>query len=389
MQSCESVYYPREDSTMLEKWVRKHSKGKVLDVGTGSGIQAIAAAQNHAVTSVLAADIQKGVIEYCKKNINNKKIRFIQSDLFENIHGKFDTIIFNPPYLPRELKLRDLTIEGGRKGYEVIERFLNDAAGFLKPEGIVLMVFSSLTKKEKVRQFISNSMLEFLELEKTHIFFEDIYVYLLSKSRLLKTLEGNKTSEIKYLAKGHRGFIFTGKYRNKKVVIKVKNPESMASGRIKIEADWLRRLNRHGIGPKLIYSNEDYLVCEYIKGDLIADFIKKSGKSGIKKIIKKILNQAFILDKLRIDKEEMHHPVKHILIRKNKPYMIDFERANHSQRPKNVTQLCQFLTSRNLSAILNEKGLFPDKNRIIRLAKIYKRKQSDSNFREIVGAICR
>src|SRR3989338_3883908 len=159
MQSCKSVYEPREDSTMLEKHVRKYARGNVLDVGTGSGIQAIAAAQCRNVKSVLATDIQKGVIEYCRKNIKNKKIRFIQSDLFEKVKGRFDTIIFNPPYLPQELKLKDLTIEAGKKGYEVIENFLNDVNSFLKPGGIVLLVFSSLTKKGKVEEFIKNNFL--------------------------------------------------------------------------------------------------------------------------------------------------------------------------------------------------------------------------------------
>ena len=78
MASCKSVYDPQEDSTMLEKHVRQYAKGKVLDIGTGSGIQAIAAAQNKNVTSVLATDVQKGVIEHCKKNIKNRKINFIQ-----------------------------------------------------------------------------------------------------------------------------------------------------------------------------------------------------------------------------------------------------------------------------------------------------------------------
>ena len=59
------IYEPREDSFMLEKWVKMLSKGKVLDVGTGSGIQAIAALDK--AESVIAIDIQEEVVENMKK----------------------------------------------------------------------------------------------------------------------------------------------------------------------------------------------------------------------------------------------------------------------------------------------------------------------------------
>ena len=70
------IYEPREDSTLLEYYVRQYAKGSVLDIGTGSAIQAIAAANNKDVNSVLAVDIQKSVIEHCKNNIKNKKKNF-------------------------------------------------------------------------------------------------------------------------------------------------------------------------------------------------------------------------------------------------------------------------------------------------------------------------
>ena len=387
MPSCKSVYDPQEDSTMLEAYVRQYSKGNVLDMGTGSGIQAIAASQCKNVKSVLATDIQKGVIEYCKKNIKSNKIRFIQSDLFKNIKGKFDTIIFNPPYLPQELKLKDLTVEGGKKGYEVIERFLNEAGRFLKTDGIVLLVFSSLTRKEKVEEFIKNNLFELRELEKQHIFFEDIHVYLLKKNSFLAELEGKGISDVRYFAKGHRGLLYTGLYKGSKIAIKAKNPKSDAVGRVENEWKWLEKLNKKGIGPKLLFKTEEYFVYEFVNGSLIADTFKESGKTAIKRIIREIFRQLFILDSLKIDKEEMHHPFKHIIVRNDKPVMIDFERMHYSQNPKNVTQFCQFLMHSAIAEILRSKKIKIDRDGLVQLAKIYKNNQDLGNFRKIVGLI--
>ncbi len=387
MASCKSVYEPQEDSSLLERYVRQHAKGRVLDIGTGSGIQAIAAAQNNNVESVLATDIQQGVIGYCRKNIKNKKIKFIQSDLFKNLKGKFDTIIFNPPYLPSELKLKDLALDGGKKGYEVIEKFLNEVNAFLNTEGIILLIFSSLTKKEKVEGFIKNSLLDFEELEKIHIFFEDIHIYLLKKKEFLKKLESKGIANIKYLAKGHRGLLFTGIYQNKKIAVKTRNPKSTAVNRMENEAKWLEKLNKKGIGPKLLFAEGDYFSYEYVDGDLITDYIKKSGKTNIKKTIKKIFSQMFAMDKLKIDKEEMHHPLKHVIISKNKPFLIDFERVHHAQNPKNVTQFCQFIMGGHLETILKNKKIFIDKEKMMELAKVYKNEQNNANFKNLLGLV--
>ena len=73
MPNCKSPYDPREDSTLLERYVRQYAKGNVLDMGTGSGIQAITAAHRNIVKSVLATDVQKSAIDYCRKCIKNKK----------------------------------------------------------------------------------------------------------------------------------------------------------------------------------------------------------------------------------------------------------------------------------------------------------------------------
>ena len=65
------IYEPAEDSFLLQKYVKKYAKGKVLDMGTGSGIQAEAA------KDVLAVDVNPECVEYVKK----KGIRAIVSNL--------------------------------------------------------------------------------------------------------------------------------------------------------------------------------------------------------------------------------------------------------------------------------------------------------------------
>ncbi len=390
----QEIYEPREDSYLLLKQVKKYSKGIVLDMGTGSGIQALGAAKNKNVKKVIAADINKKVIQSLKKN----KIKFIQSDLFSNINQKFDmsvnrkaisdhaqkpmvfdTIIFNPPYLPEDPKLKDLTLDGGKQGYEVIERFLNEVNNYLKTDGIILIVFSSLTKKKKVDEFIQNNMLEFRLLEKQHIFFEDLYVYLIEKSEILKQLEKRKIKNIKKLTKGHRGLIYTG--NNKEITIKIKNPESEAIDRIKNEVNYLRLLNKHNIGPKLLFFSDDYFVYDFIDGDFIEDYIKKSSKSNIIKVLKEVFEQMFVLDKLKINKEEMHHPVKHVIISKNTPVLLDFERCRKTLKPHNVTQFCQYLIK--ITKLLKEKKININKDKIIELSKRYKKKYD----KKILGLI--
>jgi len=194
------MYHPKEDSFLLKKYVKKYSKGIVLDIGTGSGIQALTAAKNKKVTKVFAVDIDEEALAYCIKNINNKKIIFLKSNLFSffklarhekhNLFEKnfnlkfpkqlkFDTIIFNPPYLPKQ-EPKDKAIDGGKKGYELIQKFLREAKDFLKPKGIILLVFSSLTNKEKIDHILLKYNYSFNLLEKKHIFFEDIFCYKIS-----------------------------------------------------------------------------------------------------------------------------------------------------------------------------------------------------------------
>src|SRR3989344_797180 len=391
MPACKSVYDPREDSTMLEKHVRQYAKGLVLDMGTGSGIQAITAAYNDKVKSVIALDIQEEAIERCKKNIKGRKITFLVSDLFEIFKAnkelknkKFDTIIFNPPYLPEDIKLKDLTVDGGKNGYEVLERFLDNANNYLKPDGIILILFSSLTKKDKVEEFIKNNLLEFELLENQKIFFEELYVYLIKKSGLLKKLANKSIKNIRYFSKGKRGFVFIGKYKGKKIAIKAKNPKSYAILRIENEIKFLKLLNKKKIGPKLLFSDDNFLAYGFVDGIGFSEFLSQgsTNKKAAIKVIKNIMEQLYLMDRSNINKEEMSHPVKHIIItNKNRPVLLDFERCHHVKSPGNITQFCDFLMSKRIKALLRSKRIKIENKKMINATKEYRKKQGLNSFR--------
>ncbi|MFH1209720.1 MAG: HemK2/MTQ2 family protein methyltransferase [archaeon] len=167
------IYETSDDSYLLLKYIKDYvnSKSFVLDIGTGSGILAREALKY--TKKVLASDIQ---------DLKFNDLKFVRSDLFENIKGRFDLIIFNPPYLPRDNREdleSALSTTGGKHGYEILEKFLNKVKEHLNKDGKAFIVFSSLTNKNKIDSLIKKNKLKFKCLETKKIFFEELYVYLI------------------------------------------------------------------------------------------------------------------------------------------------------------------------------------------------------------------
>ncbi|RME31510.1 methyltransferase domain-containing protein [Candidatus Woesearchaeota archaeon] len=146
------VYEPQEDSALLQQFVAKLACGDVLDMGTGSGIQAVTAAACEAVQSVLAVDIDEEALVFAREHHAHEKVSYRKSDLFSGLKEEesFDTIIFNPPYLPNEEGDEHPALYGGKHGWELTVRFLKEAKRHLKAGGQVLLVVSTLANSEHV-----------------------------------------------------------------------------------------------------------------------------------------------------------------------------------------------------------------------------------------------
>ncbi len=181
------VYEPREDSFLLAKVLEKKLSAKkyktVLEIGCGSGMLAIISAK--AGAQVFATDISAETLECAKNNAlkNKVKINFILSDLFEKISGKFDMIIFNPPYLPEEISSFSSTWAGG-KNLELILRFVSDAKNFLAPHGTLILVCSSLSGQEKIIENLRQNSFSVSIASQQKIPFETLYAISARKANL-------------------------------------------------------------------------------------------------------------------------------------------------------------------------------------------------------------
>ena len=168
----ENVLIPQPDTEILvEETIsiaRTLKTPKILDLCTGSGAIAVSLAKNIKVEKILATDISKSALNVAK--INSKKnsaenIELIESNLFENVHEKFDIIVSNPPYiettvietLSEEVKSEPrLALDGGKDGLDFYRNIIGESYKYLKTEGYLCLEIG-YNQKEKVIKLLEKN----------------------------------------------------------------------------------------------------------------------------------------------------------------------------------------------------------------------------------------
>ncbi|MCG7844690.1 MAG: methyltransferase [Methanomassiliicoccales archaeon] len=138
------VYAPAEDTFLMLSALEVHEGDAVLEMGCGSGFLSLHMAKAGAM--VTAVDVDPYALRNSGENaaLNGLRLKLVQSDLFQNVGGKFDLVVFNPPYLRGTADgQEDLCWAGGENGAELAGRFLTDVRSHLKNEGKVLVLISS------------------------------------------------------------------------------------------------------------------------------------------------------------------------------------------------------------------------------------------------------
>jgi release factor glutamine methyltransferase len=123
----------------------------VLDLCSGSGALAVAARKAGAATAT-AVDVSRRAVMAARLNgaLNGVRVQALRGDLFEPVAGRrFDAVVSNPPYLPAdgdELPQAgpERAWDAGVDGRALIDRIATGVADHLRPDGVLLLVQSSL-----------------------------------------------------------------------------------------------------------------------------------------------------------------------------------------------------------------------------------------------------
>ncbi len=141
---CRGEYFSSALATRLELV-------RCLDLGTGSGAIALALAKEHPHWHITATDISLQALRVAQSNAEKNSIHnvtFVHSDWLSNVHGKFDIIVSNPPYLDKQdphLIYEEIRYEprsalvADNNGLADIEKIIADARDYLKSGGYLLI----------------------------------------------------------------------------------------------------------------------------------------------------------------------------------------------------------------------------------------------------------
>jgi len=151
------VYAPQDDTDLLAGALSEEplSPGAdVLDVGTGSGALALAAARRG--TRVTAVDLSWRAVWTARMNayLAGLPLHTRQGNLFAPVRGQsFDLILSNPPYVPAPSATRPRGAarawDAGGDGRLLLDRICREAPVVLRPGGVLLMVHSALSGPDR------------------------------------------------------------------------------------------------------------------------------------------------------------------------------------------------------------------------------------------------
>lgn len=157
-----AVLIPRpETETMVSSAVELAPKhGRVLDIGTGSGCVAVSLKHERRDVEVTATDVSPSALAVARLNAkrHDAAIKFIKSDLFSNVSGRYDVVLANLPYVPSGTRRQPelayepaLALYAGADGLDFYRRFIARLGDYLTLDGRALIEAGPTQRAELAR----------------------------------------------------------------------------------------------------------------------------------------------------------------------------------------------------------------------------------------------
>jgi putative serine/threonine protein kinase len=187
------------------------------------------------------------------------------------------------------------------------------------------------------------------------------------------------------LGKGCVGLVTLAHGKTGRVALKIRRTDADRTSMFR-EGRLLQKANAVQVGPKFGAATKDFLLMEFIPGELLPQWLEKGvEKNRLKKLLRDLLEQCWRLDTIHLDHGELSHAPKHIIVESGyKPVIVDFETASTDRRPANVTSIAQFLFLSEFSPLIVRKIGLKDKKHLIDCLRRYKRDINRDNILEVI-----
>jgi putative serine/threonine protein kinase len=195
--------------------------------------------------------------------------------------------------------------------------------------------------------------------------------------------------QVPLLGKGYVGIVIIAHVEKQRLALKIRRMDADREDLLH-ESAMLFKANSVNVGPKLFGASKNFLLTQFIDGDLLPSWLSMHKEKFItRKVLREVLENCYRLDLACLDHGELSKAPKHVIIDSElKPFILDFETASDKRKTANLSAMCHFLftsvgeTSRTVSETLGQRN----KAEIVRCIQNYKKGKTPESFESVLKA---
>jgi len=189
------------------------------------------------------------------------------------------------------------------------------------------------------------------------------------------------------LGKGCVGIVVKAFTRTGIAALKIRRTDADRA-EMKHEAEMLKMANSISVGPKFLSLSKNFLLMEYVEGTLFPVWLRKiRRKQIVRSVLRAALEQCWRMDEKGLDHGELSHAPKHVIVKNDKPCIMDFETASTMRKASNVTALCQyFFMSNQIARQIGKRMGEISQEKLKQVLRSYKREKTQENFEAVLRA---